>query len=86
VRALLKSPCFTQEPPCNLISKNSQLGQYIGAPTDPLWRCRMFEGQEAIDRVDLSPVFIHGNGLYRLVQSEPQVLAKPTRGPIPRLN
>jgi hypothetical protein len=60
----------------------------FGAPTDPLWRLRLSNVRwpGSIDRVDLSPVFLHGNGLYRLVQSEPQVLAKPTKGSIPRLN
>lgn len=46
--------------------------------------CRAFEGQEAIDRVDLRPVVPHSNGLYRLVQSNSEVFARATRGPIPR--
>src|SRR5271169_1227611 len=70
--------------------KNSGFRQYFGGPKTTDYGdcvCRTFEGQEAIERVDLRPVVLHGNGLYRLVQSDSQVLARATRGPFraPRL-
>ena len=70
-----------------LFIKNSGFRQYFGGTKTTDYGdcvCRTFEGQEVIARVDLRPAVLHGNGLYRLVQSDSQVLAGATRGPIPR--
>ena len=87
MRALSRSPCSLKSGQGILFIKNSGFGQYFGGPKTTHYGdcvCRAFEGQEAIDRVDLRPVVLHGNGLYRLVQSSSQVFARATRGPIPR--
>lgn len=42
------------------------------------------ERSEATGRVNLRPVVLHGNALYRLVQSASRVLAGTTKGLIPR--
>jgi hypothetical protein len=78
---------LTKERSRNLIHQNSTFGQYFRGPKTTDCGdcvCRAFESQEAIDRVVLRTVVTHGNGLYRLVQSNSQVFARATRGPIPR--
>src|SRR5271156_5157165 len=87
MRALSRSPYSLKGGQGISVIKNSGFRQYFGGPKTTDYGdcvCRTFEGQEAIDRVDLRPVVLHGNGLYRLVQSDSQVLARATRGPFPR--
>src|ERR1700720_4042013 len=86
MRALSRSPCSLKSGQGILFIKNSRFRQYFGGPKTTHYGdcvCRTFEGQEAIDRVDLSPMAMD----YTVWYSQTQVLARATRGPFraPRL-
>src|SRR5271156_4200364 len=87
MRALSRSPYSLKGGQGISVIKNSGFRQYFGGPkTTDYGDCvyRTFEGREAIDRVDLLSVLLYGDGLYCLVQSNFQVLARATRGAVPR--